>query len=91
MPTYVYKCKDCGHEFETVQRMSEDPLKVCPECKGKINRLLFAPGIVFNGPGFHVNDYPTSKSGGSTSTSPAPSAAPAKTEEKNSEPAASKS
>lgn len=92
MPTYVYKCKDCGHQFETVQRMSEDPLKVCPECKGEINRLLFAPGIVFKGSGFHVNDYPSSKSGGSASTSATSTseAAPAKAEEKKTEVASAK-
>jgi putative FmdB family regulatory protein len=33
MPTYDYACKECGHEFEAKQRMSEDALKQCPECK----------------------------------------------------------
>ena len=35
MPTYVYKCPDCEHEFETVQSMKDKPLTKCPECKKK--------------------------------------------------------
>ena len=62
MPTYVYRCKNCEHQFETVQRITEEPKKECPECKGTVTRLLFPVGIVFKGSGFHVNDYPSSKS-----------------------------
>ena len=62
MPTYVYRCKNCEHQFETLQKMTDEPLTQCPECNGEINRLLFPVGIVFKGSGFHVNDYPNSKS-----------------------------
>lgn len=99
MPTYVYRCKDCAHEFETIQRMIDDPLTICPACKGKISRLLFAPGIVFKGSGFHVNDYPGSKAAGCNvapstpdpAPAPTPAPAPAATETKKPEPVASKS
>ncbi|MBI5701164.1 zinc ribbon domain-containing protein [Candidatus Saganbacteria bacterium] len=57
MPTYDYKCEQCGHIFEIVQRITEEPLKFCPECKGIIKRLISAAGIVFKGSGFHVTDY----------------------------------
>lgn len=67
MPTYVYRCKKCEHQFEAVQRMSDDPLKECPECKGEISRLLFPPAISFKGSGFHINDYPSSGSSSSSS------------------------
>ena len=33
MPIYEYKCKNCGHHFEVLQRISEEPLSACPECK----------------------------------------------------------
>ncbi len=59
MPTYDYQCDACGHEFEHFQRISEDPLKKCPECKkNKLNRL-FGTGaaIVFKGSGFYETDY----------------------------------
>jgi putative FmdB family regulatory protein len=62
MPTYVYRCKSCEHEFETIQKMSDEPLKQCPVCDGVIVRLLFPPAISFKGSGFHVNDYPDTKS-----------------------------
>lgn len=61
MPTYVYECKACKHQFETVQKITDEPLKVCPKCKGEVARVLFPPAIVFKGSGFHVNDYPNSK------------------------------
>ena len=56
MPTYEYKCDKCGHIFEIVQKMVEEPLKYCPECKGHIRRLISAAGIVFKGSGFYVTD-----------------------------------
>ena len=65
MPTYVYRCKACEHQFETFQKMTDEPVKQCPECKGKVARVLFAPGIVFKGSGFHINDYPSSGSSAS--------------------------
>lgn len=60
MPTYVYRCKSCEHEFETLQKINDDPLSECPRCSGELCRLLFPPSIVFKGSGFHINDYPSS-------------------------------
>ena len=57
MPTYGYKCKACEHTFEVVQKMKDDPIKDCPECKGEVARVLYPVGIVFKGSGFHINDY----------------------------------
>ncbi len=62
MPTYGYRCKKCEHQFEIIQKMSDEPLKVCPECSGVVARMLFPVGVVFKGSGFHVNDYPSSNS-----------------------------
>jgi putative FmdB family regulatory protein len=84
MPTYVYRCKKCRHQFETIQKMSDEPIKECPECKGEVARLIFPVGVVFKGSGFHVNDYPSSKS----STSGSPSKTEGKTETKTEKPAA---
>lgn len=45
MPTYAYRCQECGHEFETIQKISEDPLKECPECKKEsLKKLINASG-----------------------------------------------
>ena len=58
MPTYEYKCTNCGYTFETFQPMSADPLKECPECKGILKRLIGAgAGPIFKGSGFYQTDY----------------------------------
>jgi putative FmdB family regulatory protein len=40
MPTYEYECSSCGLHFEKQQSIKDEPLKECPECKGKIQRLV---------------------------------------------------
>ncbi len=62
MPIYEYQCKACGVRFERVQRFSDDPLKVCPECGGEVYRLLQPVGIIFKGSGFYVTDSRSSSS-----------------------------
>ena len=57
MPTYGYRCTNCNHTFEVVQKITDEPLKECEKCKGEVKRVLFPVGIVFKGSGFHVNDY----------------------------------
>lgn len=57
MPTYEYKCQDCGYAFEKFHGIKEEPLDRCPECNGKVQRLISGGvGIIFKGSGFHVND-----------------------------------
>ena len=58
MPTYDYECRKCGHTFEYFKSMSEpDPMK-CPECKGKLKRLIgTGAGFIFKGSGFYETDY----------------------------------
>lgn len=81
MPTYDYKCTECNHIFEEFQKMTDEPLEVCPSCKGKLKRLIGA-GItpIFKGSGFYQTDYKNSKSDGKANK-PAP-----KTEKKESSP-----
>ncbi len=58
MPTYEYKCEDCGHIFEKFQKMSDLPVKLCPECGGKVKRVIgTGGGVIFKGAGFYANDY----------------------------------
>ena len=58
MPTYEYECTKCGHRFELFQQMSEQPRKRCPECRGKIERLISGgSGVLFKGSGFYSTDY----------------------------------
>jgi putative FmdB family regulatory protein len=60
MPTYGYRCTSCGHQFETIQKMSDEPLKVCPECQGKLTKVLYPTGVIFKGSGFYTTDYKAS-------------------------------
>lgn len=58
MPTYDYKCGECGHKFERLQRMSDAPVDRCPECGGAVKRLISGgAGLVFRGKGFYATDY----------------------------------
>jgi len=57
MPTYEYECKNCSHNFEVFQPISDSPLTTCPECGGEIRRLIFGgAGVIFKGSGFYVTD-----------------------------------
>jgi putative FmdB family regulatory protein len=58
MPTYEYECRKCGHLFEKFQSMTDERLKSCPECKGRVDRLIgTGAGIIFKGSGFYETDY----------------------------------
>ena len=68
MPTYKYRCKNCDHEFEVRQRMSDDPLTECPVCGGDVRRVVGSVGIVFKGSGFYVTDNRSSNGKGRVKT-----------------------
>ena len=57
VPTYEYSCDSCGNDFEVFQKMSDEPVHVCPKCGQAVHRVLSAGiGISFKGSGFYVND-----------------------------------
>src|SRR5215471_8842620 len=64
MPIYEYVCGSCKKKTEVIQRVSEDPLKVCPHCGGKLKKAISVPAIQFKGSGFYINDYARGSSGG---------------------------
>lgn len=59
MPTYDYRCKACGHEFELFQSMKDAPKRKCPACgKNALERLIgTGAAVVFKGSGFYQTDY----------------------------------
>ena len=59
MPTYQYRCVDCGSELEIVQKFSDASLTECPECEGSLRKVYSAVGVVFKGSGFYATDNRT--------------------------------
>lgn len=57
MPLYEYLCDSCGQRIEALQRLADPPLEVCPNCEGKLKKLLSAPAFQFKGSGWYVTDY----------------------------------
>jgi putative FmdB family regulatory protein len=70
MPTYSYRCTECGEAFDIQQAFTDDTLTVCPNCGGKLRKLFTAVGVTFNGSGFYRNDSrPVAKSESSSASS----------------------
>ena len=58
MPTYEYKCQDCGYTFERFQSIKDKPIAKCPKCGGKVQRLISGgAGVIFKGLDFYATDY----------------------------------
>ena len=72
MPTYEYECKACGHRWELVQRITEDPVETCPKCDAPQARRLISQGnFILKGGGWYADLYsgPSNKGGGGSSAS----------------------
>ncbi|MBU2601588.1 MAG: zinc ribbon domain-containing protein [Actinobacteria bacterium] len=61
MPTYEYRCRECEHQFERFQKMSDEPVSECEICSGEVRKLLFPVAIHFKGSGFYTTDYAKKK------------------------------
>ncbi len=58
MPIYEYECQQCGHRHEALQKISEDPLTVCPACnKSALKKLISAAGFRLSGTGWYETDF----------------------------------
>lgn len=81
MPIYAYKCESCGHAKDVLQKMSDDPLTVCPSCgQASFKKQLTAAGFQLKGSGWYVTDFREgSKPAATPATEGSPTAvAPAK-------------
>lgn len=62
MPTYLYRCTKCSHEFEEFQSITASPITFCPECDGRVERVITGgAGLLFKGNGFYITDYRNEK------------------------------
>jgi putative FmdB family regulatory protein len=58
MPIYEYRCGSCSHELEALQKISDSPLRKCPECgKLTLRRLISAPVFRLKGGGWYETDF----------------------------------
>jgi putative FmdB family regulatory protein len=62
MPFYEYQCQACGAQVEVLQKISDAPLKKCPECgKSRLTKLISAPSFRLAGGGWYETDFKTDK------------------------------
>jgi putative FmdB family regulatory protein len=58
MPIYEYRCSACGHYLEALQKMTDAPLRKCPDCgKSQLKRLVSAPQFRLKGSGWYETDF----------------------------------
>lgn len=62
MPTYSYRCNDCGTAFDIHQAFTDENLTVCPNCGGVLRKIFSPVGVSFTGSGFYRNDSRATKS-----------------------------
>ncbi|HVY66054.1 MAG TPA: FmdB family zinc ribbon protein [Gammaproteobacteria bacterium] len=83
MPIYEYRCGACGHYLEALQKMSDSPLRKCPECgKAQLRRLVSAPQFRLKGSGWYETDFKGDGEKKRNLVEKAESAEPVKSEEK---------
>ena len=60
MPIYDYKCSNCEHQFELIQKFSDQPVEICPQCTEKsVQKLVSAPSFRLKGGGWYETDFKT--------------------------------
>ena len=60
MPIYEYQCNNCDHTFDLLQKMSDPPSSICPECeKDALVKLISAPNFQLKGTGWYATDFKT--------------------------------
>jgi putative FmdB family regulatory protein len=57
MPIYEYRCLDCGHQFELMQKFSDPPAEACTSCSGTVQKLISRSAFHLKGSGWYVTDY----------------------------------
>lgn len=60
MPTYEYRCDGCRSTFERFQRITDEPLTICPSCGAGVHRLIGATSFILKGGGWYKSDYSSS-------------------------------
>lgn len=61
MPIYEYKCLNCGKDHEIMRKITDKPLLKCPDCGGKMKKMISNTSFVLKGTGWYATDYPSDK------------------------------
>ncbi|WP_430647745.1 FmdB family zinc ribbon protein [Agromyces sp. GXS1127] len=69
MPTYSYRCTECGEAFDIQQAFTDPSLTECPACSGRLRKLYGSVGVTFNGSGFYRTDSRAAAKGGASAES----------------------
>ena len=78
MPIYEYQCPDCGYRFEQLQRISDEPIRVCPNCnEQQLRKLVSQTSFVLKGGGWYKDHYGLKGGDGKSESGTAKEAAPA--------------
>ena len=74
MPIYEYYCEQCEHKFDKLQKISDEPLKECPEChEPSLVKLISAPKFQLKGTGWYETDFKNRGKDAAKKTETAPS------------------
>ena len=62
MPIYEYQCQSCGHQFDVIQKVSDEKLTICPKCnEKKLKKLVTHAGFKLKGTGWYATDFKNKK------------------------------
>jgi putative FmdB family regulatory protein len=61
MPIYEYACEECDKQFEIMQKITDEPLTACPDCKGRVRKKISNTSFVLKGTGWYATDYSSKK------------------------------
>jgi putative FmdB family regulatory protein len=90
MPIYEYRCEKCQHQFDLFQKITDEPVKDCPECGGPVCKLISSTSFILKGSGWYVTDYGKGNGGNGKEKKAAAGEQAAKKEKKKESPSTAK-
>ena len=70
MPIYEYECEKCNKHFEVMQKITDESLTTCSDCKGRLKKMISNTSFVLKGTGWYATDYASNKGCAPSTTAP---------------------